>query len=107
VRCEAERGVDAQRHGVGEDRSRRQLRCQFRGSVRGERLEVLDLPDDEARPWLDLLDSGRLRELSSVDTSAPDRFVYRVSGPGLDITAAEQQLPDDVRGLFDQTLRPR
>ena len=81
------------------------------GGFAGLRLErelsLGDLPDDEARPWLDLLDSGRLRELSSVDTSAPDRFVYRVSGPGLDITAAEQQLPDDVRGLFDQTLRPR
>ena len=81
------------------------------GGFAGLRLErelsLGDLPDDEARPWLDLLDSGRLRELSSVDTSTPDRFVYRVSGPGLDITAAEQQLPDDVRGLFDQTLRPR
>ena len=80
------------------------------GGFAGLRLErelpLGELPDDQARRWFDLLDSGRLLELSPVDP-APDRFVYRISGPGLEITAAEHQLPDDVRWLFDETLRPR
>jgi hypothetical protein len=78
------------------------------GGFAGLRLErelpLADLPDEQARRWYDLLDSGRLLELSPAQP-APDRFVYRVIGPGLEVTAAEQQLPDDVRGLFDETLR--
>jgi hypothetical protein len=77
------------------------------GGLRLERqLPLADLPEEQARRWYDLLDSGRLQSLEPVDQQ-PDRFVYRVVGPGLEVTAAEQQLPDDVRGLFDETLRDR
>jgi hypothetical protein len=80
------------------------------GGFAGLRLErqlpLGELPDEQARRWYDLLDSGRLLQLDPVDPS-PDRFVYRLSGPGLEVTAGEQQLPDDVRGLFDETLRDR
>jgi hypothetical protein len=63
-----------------------------------------DLPDEQAGRWYALLESGRLTELDP-GPPMPDRFVYRVIGPGLEVTAAEHQLPDDVRGLFDETFR--
>jgi Zn-dependent metalloprotease len=75
--------------------------------LRQERqLPLAELPEEEARRWYDLLDSGRLMQLDPFEP-APDRFVYRVSAPGLEVTAAEHQLPDDVRGLLDETLRRR
>ena len=76
----------------------------FAGLRRERELPLGELPDEQAQRWYDLLESGRLLQLDPVE-QMPDRFVYRISGPGLDITAAEHQLPDDVRGLFDETLR--
>jgi len=67
---------------------------------------AMKLPEEQAGRWYDLLSSGRLTQLEA-GRPAPDRFVYRVLGPGLELTAAEQELPDDVRGLFDETLRDR
>jgi hypothetical protein len=76
----------------------------FAGLRRERELPLGELPDEQAQRWYELLESGRLLQLDPVE-QMPDRFVYRISGPGLDITAAEHQLPDDVRGLFDETLR--
>ena len=78
------------------------------GGFAGLRLErelpLGELPEDQARRWYDLLDSGRLMELAPAEP-APDRFVYRIRGPGVDVVAAEHQLPDDVRGLFEEVLQ--
>jgi Thermolysin metallopeptidase, alpha-helical domain len=78
------------------------------GGFAGLRLErelsLADLPEEQADRWYELLESSRLTQLDP-GPPAPDRFVYRVIGPGLEVTAAEQQLPDDVRGLFDETFR--
>ena len=39
---------------------------------------------------------------------APDRFVYRVHSEqtGLDVTVGDHELPDDLRSLLDQAVRP-
>jgi hypothetical protein len=78
------------------------------GGFAGLRLErelfLGELPEEQAGRWYELLGSGRLTQLDA-GPPAPDRFVYRVIGPGLEVTAAEQELPDDVRGLFDETFR--
>jgi hypothetical protein len=78
----------------------------FAGLRLERQLSLGDLTEEQAGRWYDLLGSGRLTQLTP-GTPAPDRFVYRVLGPGLELIAAEQELPDDVRGLFDETLRDR
>jgi Zn-dependent metalloprotease len=79
------------------------------GGVAGMRkmrdVNLDSLPTEEAEAWHRLLGSPLLRELGAAPTQ-PDRFVYRVACPpvGLDVTAAEQQLPSHVRELFERTL---
>lgn len=69
-------------------------------------VDLRSLPPDEAESWRQLLGSAFLHELTP-EPPQPDRYVYRVTCPpaGLDVTAAEQQLPGHVRDLFDRTLR--
>lgn len=80
------------------------------GGVAGMRatrdVNLDSLPTEEAEAWHRLLGSPLLRELGAAPTH-PDRYVYRVACPpvGLDVTAAEQQLPSHVRELFERTLR--
>jgi hypothetical protein len=67
-------------------------------------LDALDPAD--ATAWRSLLSSPLLRDLTD-EPPQPDRFVYRLTheGAGIDVVAAEQQLPDDVRELLERTLR--
>ncbi|MEO7746650.1 MAG: protealysin inhibitor emfourin, partial [Actinomycetota bacterium] len=69
-------------------------------------VDVDAMPADRAREWRSLLSSGLLQSLTEPEP-APDRYVYRVwcVAVDLDVTAGEQQLPDDVRSTLDATLR--
>jgi Zn-dependent metalloprotease len=76
------------------------------GGLRTSRdVRLADLPSEEALVWRRLLESPLLHELGE-QRAQPDRYVYRVacSPVGLDVTAAEQQLPGHVRELFERTL---
>jgi hypothetical protein len=70
------------------------------------RMNLGSLPAQQAGQWQDLLTSGVLQALEPA-RPRPDGFVYRVRCPGasLDITAAETELPDDVRSMIDDALR--
>jgi len=78
----------------------------FAGLRTSRDVRLTDLPAEEERAWRRLLGSPLLHELAE-QPSHPDRYVYRVACPpvGLDVTAAEQQLPGHVRELFERTLR--
>jgi Zn-dependent metalloprotease len=69
-------------------------------------VDLRTLPDDDAAEWRRLLSSPLLHELGS-QPAQPDRYVYRVCWPParVDVTAAEPQLPGDVRNLIERTLR--
>ena len=88
------------------------VRVERTGGVAGQRLtcdvDVAALEPDEAAAWQHLLASGRLRDLASTRPQ-PDRFVYRLACEphGLDVTAAEQELPGDVLELVERALRRR
>jgi Zn-dependent metalloprotease len=77
----------------------------FAGLRTSRDVELQSLPQQEAEAWRQLLESPLLFELSP-EQPQPDRYVYRVccQPVGLDVTAAEQQLPGHVRELFDRTL---
>ncbi|MGN6300159.1 MAG: protealysin inhibitor emfourin [Angustibacter sp.] len=78
----------------------------FAGRQVAREVDLADLDADSARSWQQLLRSGRLREFAR-GPAQPDRYVYRVRCPphDLDVTAAEHELPDDVRALLERTLR--
>jgi hypothetical protein len=78
----------------------------FAGVRASRDVDLRALPSDDAEAWRRLLGSPLLHELEAQPTQ-PDRYVYRVACPpvGLDVTAAEQQLPSHVRELFERTLR--
>ena len=85
------------------------LLVQRTGGFAGLRLEreldLESLPTEQSEQWQRLLGSGLLRALPEAEP-APDRFVYRVCCPAvdLDVRAGEQQLPQAVRETFEQTL---
>ena len=85
------------------------LLVQRTGGFAGLRLEreldLESLPTEQSEQWQRLLGSGLLRALPEAEP-APDRFVYRVRCPAvdLDVRAGEQQLPQAVRETFEQTL---
>ncbi len=64
----------------------------------------LDPPDDGR--WTQLLSSGLLPQLAET-APAPDMFVYRVVAEQqqMDVTVGERDVSDDLRELFDRTLR--
>lgn len=70
------------------------------------RMNLGTLPQDQASRWKDLISSGVLQSLE-LARPRPDGFVYRVRCPAdkLDVTAAETELPDDVRSMIDDALR--
>jgi Zn-dependent metalloprotease len=78
----------------------------FAGLRTSRDVDLRSLPSEEADAWRQLLESSLLRDLSP-QPPQPDRYVYRVCCPpaGLDVTAAEQQLPHPVLDLFERTLR--
>jgi hypothetical protein len=77
----------------------------FSGRSVEQTVDVRDLPDQDRVAWQALLVSPTLTELAP-EPPQPDRYVYQVScAPDLDVTAAEQQLPADVRELLERTLR--
>ncbi len=69
-------------------------------------VDLRSLPSEEADEWWRLLGSPLLHDLSP-EPAQPDRYVYRVccATAGVDVTAAEQQLPGNVRDLLERTLR--
>jgi hypothetical protein len=69
-------------------------------------VELQVMPTELADRWRDLLVSGALLRLPEPEP-APDRYVYRVLCPqvDLDVTSGEQQLPDDLRATFEAMLR--
>lgn len=78
----------------------------FAGVTRESRFRPAELPDPDAERWTMLLVSDALMQLAR-EEPAPDRFVYRVVAEQrhVDVTIAEQAVSDDVRDLFDRTLR--
>lgn len=80
------------------------------GGVAGMRrtrdVDLRTLPSEDAEQWRALLGSPLLQQLSP-EPPQPDRYVYRVccAPAGVDVTAAEQQLPGHVLELFERTLR--
>ena len=88
------------------------MRVERSGGIAGRQLarevDLTELDDDDARSWQQLLRSGRLQRIAP-ERPQPDRFVYRVCCPphDVDVTAAEHELPDDVRALLERTLRER
>jgi hypothetical protein len=78
----------------------------FAGVRRSRDVDLRSLPSEDADQWRALLDSPLLQQLSP-EPPQPDRYVYRVccAPARVDVTAAEQQLPSDVRELFERTLR--
>jgi Zn-dependent metalloprotease len=78
----------------------------FAGLQASRDVDVCSLPPEDADAWQRLLGSPLLQQLHA-EPAQPDRYVYRVACPpvGLDVTAAEQQLPGHVRELFERTLR--
>ena len=78
----------------------------FAGIPKSRDVDLRSLPSEEAERWRALLESAFLRQLSP-ERPQPDRYVYRVccAPAGIDVTAADQQLPDDVRELFERALR--
>jgi hypothetical protein len=78
----------------------------FAGLRTSRDVDLRSLPSDDADQWRALLGSALLQELLP-EPPQPDRYVYRVAcrPVGLDVTAAEQQLPGHVRELFERTLR--
>jgi hypothetical protein len=78
----------------------------FAGLRTSRDVDLRSLPSEDADQWRALIGSPLLQELSP-EPPQPDRYVYRVACPpvGLDVTAAEQQLPGHVRDLFERTLR--
>jgi hypothetical protein len=78
----------------------------FAGMRTSRDVDLRSLPSDDAEQWRALLSSPLLQQLSP-EPAQPDRYVYRVccAPAGVDVTAAEQQLPGHVRALFERTLR--
>ncbi|HET8616334.1 MAG TPA: protealysin inhibitor emfourin [Actinomycetales bacterium] len=68
-------------------------------------IDLRTLPEDDAAQWRELLGSALLQGLAP-QPAQPDRYVYRVcwAPAGIDVTAAEHQLPGYVRELFERTL---
>lgn len=75
----------------------------FGGLTRECTFRPAELGEPDAGEWSALLRPGVLPEPAA--TPAPDRFVYRVVAPSVDVTVAEQDVPGPVRDLFDRTLR--
>jgi hypothetical protein len=86
------------------------VRVERSGGFAGQRVsrdvEVARLEPEQAAAWRDLLRSGRLRALTPKPPQ-PDRYVYRLTCArhAVDVTAAEQQLPEDVVDLLERALR--
>ena len=77
----------------------------FAGLRLEREIELESLPREQSEQWQALLRSGLLLALPEPQ-SAPDRYVYRVCCPAvdLDVRAGEQHLPPAVLDTFEQTL---
>ena len=77
----------------------------FAGLRLERELELESLPSEQSVQWQALLGSGLLLQLPEPEP-APDRYVYRVCCPAvdLDVRAGEQQLSPSVLDTFEQTL---
>ncbi|GAB3593890.1 hypothetical protein GCM10027446_16820 [Angustibacter peucedani] len=78
----------------------------FAGRTVARDVDLTALPEPDAERWRHLLASPLLHDLVE-QAPQPDRYVYRVAHRpgGLDVRAAEQQLPADVRDLLERALR--
>ena len=77
----------------------------FAGLRLERKLELESLPSEQSDQWQSLLESGLLQRLPTPEP-APDRYIYRVYCPAvdLDVTTGEHQLPPSVLDTFEQTL---
>lgn len=80
------------------------------GRTLSRRVALSQLPSKDESAWRDVLSDDRLAELfelATLEATHPDRFCYGVAcdQPRVDVSIAEQHLPDRLRRLFDRTLR--
>lgn len=76
--------------------------------LRRERHAALaELPSDDRRQWEGLLASPDLLRLAARSRPVADAFCYGVTcaAAAVDVEVAEPDLPDDLRALFERTLR--
>lgn len=78
----------------------------FAGLVQEFTFRPVELGPPESSEWSSLLGSGVLAQLTE-PAPMPDSYVYQVvvEQEQLHVTVGEHALPDDVRDLFDRTLR--
>lgn len=78
----------------------------FAGLVQECTFRPVELGPPESSEWSSLLGSGALAQLTE-PAPLPDSYVYQVvvEQEQLHVTVGEHALPDDVRDLFDRTLR--
>lgn len=78
------------------------------GLPRERALRLEQLPEEDTRDWRHLLGGQTLQDLAQ-PAPRPDAFRYRVccDAVDLDVTLAEEALPQEVHGLFERTLRGR
>lgn len=81
----------------------------FAGRTRTRTVVLGELPEPDNRAWHDLIATDRLRMLAAgVEREYPDAYCYgvRCAVPEVDVVVPEPALTDDVRDLFERTLRP-
>ncbi|MBT9257997.1 M4 family metallopeptidase [Phycicoccus sp. MAQZ13P-2] len=81
----------------------------FAGRTRTRTVVLGELPEPDNRAWQDLIATDRLRTLAAgVEREYPDAYCYgvRCAVPEVDVVVPEPVLTDDVRDLFERTLRP-
>ena len=81
----------------------------FAGIRLAAEFEMDELPEDQKRKILDLLDEADFDELSerlSGETSTPDGFVYSITVQSKEkeykVSAGESFLPDDMQPLIEK-----
>lgn len=79
----------------------------FAGLTVRRTVTLEELPAPDAHAWRSVLRARRLQALGDGEPTHPDSYCYGVSceRPAVDVQIAEQHLPDDLKGLFERTLR--
>ncbi|WP_324418075.1 protealysin inhibitor emfourin [Phycicoccus sp.] len=80
----------------------------FAGRTRARTVALGELPHPDTAAWQDLLATDRLQALAAaVERDYPDAYCYgvRCPAPAVDVVIPEPALSDDVRDLFERTLR--
>lgn len=79
----------------------------FAGITVQRTVALHELSHHDASVWRAVLGRQTLQSLGGQDLTHPDSYCYGVScaQPELDVRIPEQHLPDDLKGLFERTLR--